>query len=73
MYGDFTGGRLEGKARILLAWDLYLLNDYVEMLSVLDSAAELITEQHENALWRAIGYQGIPREAQLHKEVEVPF
>ncbi len=35
--------------------------------------AELITERHESALWCAIGYEGIPRDAQLHKEIAVTF
>lgn len=35
--------------------------------------AQLIKDGHEQALWRAIGYQGIPREAQLLKELDVPF
>ncbi|MGD8110933.1 hypothetical protein ACQEXU_10545 [Vibrio sp. TRT 21S02] len=43
---------LEGKARILLAWDLYLLNQYVEMLSVLDGASELLSH-HDDKTWHA--------------------
>ncbi|KGY14147.1 TPR repeats containing protein [Vibrio tubiashii] len=43
---------LEGKARILLAWDHYLLNNYVEMLSVLDGAAEALKEHSDNT-WQA--------------------
>ncbi|KGY10092.1 MULTISPECIES: hypothetical protein [Vibrio] len=43
---------LEGKARILLAWDHYLLNNYVEMLSVLDGAAEALKDHHDNT-WQA--------------------
>lgn len=43
---------LEGKARILLAWDHYLLNNYVEMLSVLDGAAEALKEHTDNT-WQA--------------------
>ncbi|WP_047042039.1 hypothetical protein [Vibrio mexicanus] len=45
-------GWLEGKARILLAWDLYLLNNYVEMLSVLDGAEEIL-EGVNNSTWHA--------------------
>ncbi len=43
---------LEGKARILLAWDYYLLNNYVEMLSVLDGADEAL-KYHQDPTWRA--------------------
>ncbi|KJY84526.1 hypothetical protein TW81_03080 [Vibrio galatheae] len=43
---------LEGKARILLAWDLYLLNDYIEMLSVLDGATEAL-KGHYDKTWQA--------------------
>jgi tetratricopeptide (TPR) repeat protein len=43
---------LEGKARILLAWDLYLLNNYVQMLSVLDGAAEALKHHYDNT-WQA--------------------
>ncbi len=43
---------LEGKARILLAWDLYLLNNYVEMLSVLDGANEAL-RHHKDTTWQA--------------------
>lgn len=43
---------LEGKARILLAWDLYLLNNYIEMLSVLDGASEAL-RHHEDTTWQA--------------------
>lgn len=43
---------LEGKSRILLAWDLYLLNNYVEMLSVLDGASDLLYD-HEDKTWLA--------------------
>ena len=43
---------LEGKARILLAWDYYLLNNYIEMLSVLDSAEEAL-KHHPNDTWKA--------------------
>ncbi|WP_104401070.1 hypothetical protein [Vibrio penaeicida] len=43
---------LEGKARILLAWDYYLLNNYVEMLSVLDGAEEAL-KYHQDPTWRA--------------------
>ena len=45
-------GWLEGKARILLAWDYYLLNNYVEMLSVLDGAAEALKD-HYDKTWQA--------------------
>ncbi len=43
---------LEGKARIQLAWDYYQLNDYTEMLSVLDSAEEVLKHYPNNA-WKA--------------------
>ncbi|WP_394246313.1 hypothetical protein [Vibrio profundi] len=43
---------LEGKARILLAWDYYLLQNYVEMLSVLDGAEEVL-EGHSDKTWQA--------------------
>lgn len=43
---------LEGKARILLAWDHYLLNNYVEMLSVLDGAHEAL-RHHDDKTWQA--------------------
>lgn len=43
---------LEGKARILLAWDHYLLNNYVEMLSVLDGAVEALKDHYDNT-WQA--------------------
>ncbi|RTZ18176.1 hypothetical protein EJ063_05155 [Vibrio aquaticus] len=43
---------LEGKARILLAWDHYLLNNYVEMLSVLDGAHEAL-KHHDDKTWHA--------------------
>lgn len=45
-------GWLEGKARILLAWDYYLLNNYVEMLSVLDGAEEALKDHPDNT-WHA--------------------
>ncbi|NOH82331.1 hypothetical protein FCV43_09980 [Vibrio genomosp. F6] len=45
-------GWLEGKARILLAWDYYLLNNYVEMLSVLDGAQDAL-EGHQDKTWQA--------------------
>ncbi|MDL5027633.1 hypothetical protein QR676_10370 [Vibrio sp. TMPB1044] len=45
-------GWLEGKARILLAWDYYLLNNYVEMLSVLDGAEEALKDHKDNT-WHA--------------------
>ena len=43
---------LEGKARILLARDFYLLNNYIEMLSVLDAAEEVL-KHNSNATWKA--------------------
>ncbi|WP_260260412.1 hypothetical protein [Vibrio intestinalis] len=43
---------LEGKAQILLAWDHYLLNNYIEMLSILDSAAENLGD-HNDKTWQA--------------------
>lgn len=43
---------LEGKARILLAWDYYLLNNFVEMLTVLDGATEVLRD-HEDSTWHA--------------------
>lgn len=43
---------LEGKARILLAWDHYLLHDYVDMLSILDGALEALNG-HDNKTWEA--------------------
>jgi len=43
---------LEGKSRILLAWDHYLLNNYVDMLSVLDGAEEAL-KYHQDPTWRA--------------------
>ena len=45
-------GWLEGKARILLAWNYYLLSNYVEMLSVLDGAEEALQDHHDNT-WHA--------------------
>ncbi len=45
-------GALEGKARILLAWDYYLLNNYVEMLTVLDGASEVLKD-HPDKTWQA--------------------
>lgn len=44
--------RLEGKARIALAWDHYLLDDYTEMLSVLDGAEEVL-RHYPNDAWKA--------------------
>ncbi|MFW7526276.1 hypothetical protein ACODM8_19365 [Vibrio ostreicida] len=41
---------LEGKARILLAWDLYLLNNYVEMLTSLDGALEALKDHDDKTL-----------------------
>ncbi len=43
---------LEGKARILWAWDLYLLNQYLDMLSVLDGAEEALRDHSDNT-WQA--------------------
>ncbi|WP_413282567.1 hypothetical protein [Vibrio sp. MA40-2] len=43
---------LEGRARILLARDFYLLNNYIEMLSVLDAAEEVL-KHNSNATWKA--------------------
>mgnify|MGYP001240477379 FL=1 len=43
---------LEGKARILLARDYYLLNDYIKMFSVLDSAEEVLKHNY-NKQWKA--------------------
>ncbi|MFA0079686.1 hypothetical protein AB4427_16370 [Vibrio artabrorum] len=45
-------GWLEGKARILLAWDYYLLNNYVQMLSVLDGAEDAL-KYHKDNTWHA--------------------
>lgn len=43
---------LEGKARILLAWDFYHLHQYIDMLTILDGAEEAL--QHNNNLtWKA--------------------
>lgn len=43
---------LEGKARILWAWDLYLLNQFVDMLTVLDGAEEVL-QGHQDRTWQA--------------------
>ncbi|MCL9780201.1 hypothetical protein M9194_01990 [Vibrio sp. S4M6] len=43
---------LEGKARILLSWDLYLLNNFIEMLSVLDGAEEVLSNAPDTT-WQA--------------------
>ncbi|WP_456295172.1 hypothetical protein M1D72_00795 [Vibrio sp. AK197] len=43
---------LEGKARILLAWDHYLLHQFADMLSVLDGAAEAL-RYHDDKTWHA--------------------
>lgn len=43
---------LEGKARILWAWDLYLLEQYVDMLTVLDGADEALIGHHDKT-WQA--------------------
>lgn len=47
---------LEGKARILLAWDHYLLNNFVDMLSTLDGAAEVLKDHHDSTLQAEIWY-----------------
>ena len=44
--------KLEGKARLLLARDHYTLENYAEMLSILDSASELL-EHSSNWIWQA--------------------
>ncbi|KII76261.1 tetratricopeptide repeat protein [Vibrio renipiscarius] len=43
---------LEGKARILLAWDQYLAGHYIDMLSVLDGAEEVL-QHHDDKTWQA--------------------
>ncbi len=43
---------MEGKARILLAWDYYLQKDYVNMLIVLDGATEALKD-HQDSTWQA--------------------
>ncbi len=43
---------LEGKARILWAWDLYLLNQHLDMLSVLDGAEQALDSDVEQ-IWQA--------------------
>ncbi|ODS05261.1 tetratricopeptide repeat protein [Vibrio scophthalmi] len=43
---------LEGKARILLAWDHYLIGHYIDMLSILDSAEEALLH-HDDRTWQA--------------------
>lgn len=43
---------LTSKACILLAWDLYLLEQYAEMLTILDDA-ELLLKNHSNQTWQA--------------------
>ncbi len=43
---------LEGKARILWSWDLYLLEQYVDMLTVLDGADEALIG-HPDKTWQA--------------------
>lgn len=43
---------LEGKARILWSWDLYLLEQYVDMLTVLDGADEALVG-HPDKTWHA--------------------
>jgi tetratricopeptide (TPR) repeat protein len=58
---------LEGRARILWAWDLYLQGNYGEMLTVLDVAMELL-ESYQNKQWvaeiwdfRALALLGLER------------
>jgi len=41
---------LEGKARILWSWDLYLLEQYLDMLTVLDGADEALSGYPDKAL-----------------------
>jgi tetratricopeptide (TPR) repeat protein len=59
--------RLEGRARILWAWDLYLLNNYAEMLSVLDGAMEQFEDTNDIQLraevwdFRALALIGLER------------
>nr|WP_319534601.1 hypothetical protein [uncultured Vibrio sp.] len=43
---------LEGKARILLAWDYYVLKDYVKMLTILDGATEALKD-YDDSTWQA--------------------
>lgn len=43
---------LEGKAQILLAWDYYLLENFLEMLTVLDGAEESLMH-HQDCTWQA--------------------
>ncbi|MGF1910073.1 hypothetical protein L4C38_11565 [Vibrio kasasachensis] len=43
---------LEGKARILLSWDHYLLGNYIDMLSILDGAEEAL-QYHNDSTWHA--------------------
>ncbi|HAS61311.1 MAG TPA: hypothetical protein DCS35_01320 [Vibrio sp.] len=43
---------LEGKARILLSWDHYLLGNYIDMLSILDGAEEAL-QYHHDSTWHA--------------------
>ncbi|RQW64922.1 tetratricopeptide repeat protein [Vibrio viridaestus] len=58
---------LEGKARVLWAWDLYLLKDYVEMLEVLDAAQSIFESEHDTKylaeVWdfRALALLGLER------------
>ncbi|MGR5392261.1 hypothetical protein ACPV4V_25035, partial [Vibrio crassostreae] len=49
---ESRSGWLEGKARILLAWDYNLLINYVEMQSVLDGAEEPLKDHKDNT-WHA--------------------
>ncbi|MDW6094437.1 hypothetical protein [Vibrio rhizosphaerae] len=57
----------EGRARILWAWDLYLLNRYVDMLTVLDGALEVLEDkdflQEVAEVWdfRALALLGLER------------
>ena len=43
---------LEGKSRILLAWDQYLLGHFIDMLSTLDGAEESL-QHHQDRTWQA--------------------
>jgi len=58
---------LEGRARILWAWDLYLLKDYVDMLEVLDGAQNIFEEHNNKKLlaevwdFRALALLGLER------------
>jgi len=50
--GNLRIAWLEGKARILWSWDLYLLEQYVDMLTVLDGADEALVG-HPDKTWQA--------------------